>query len=387
MTNPIRDRAAIVGVGHSGAAKDLGLSAHNLTLRTCLQAIEDAGLEPGDVDGVASLVGMGSVGAEEPGFMTMIESLGLPGVRWYGGALGGGVGPSVVANAALAVASGLCTTAIAYRTMMAPRPGATTYNFMGSNGARGNDAFTLPYGLGVFMQYFAPWYQRRRKVYGVTDEQMGAYVVAMRDNATRNEKAALGKPMTMSDYINSRYVCEPLRLVDCDMPVDICGAVVVTTAERARDLPHKPVYVSAVSTGTGPRPDMIFWHDYDQSSSHWANIDLWEHAELTPSDMDFAMLYDGFAPLVLFALEEFGFVPHGQAGEFLGAGEHLAGGSLPLNPHGGNNSEGRSHAIGHMVEATLQLRGQAGPRQLPKASACLVNGGAITLSGALVLHN
>jgi acetyl-CoA acetyltransferase len=382
MTNPLRDRAAIVGVGHSPCAKDLGLSPLALTLRTCLEALADAGLDPGDVDGIAAMGG-----GEEPMPTAMIEPLGLPGVRWYGGALGGGVGPSVVANAALAVASGLCTTAVAYRTMMAPRPGAATYNYMGFNGATGTAAFTLPYGLGVFMQYFAPWYQRRRKVFGVTDEQMGAYVVAMRDNASRNPHAALGTPITMQQYLDSRFVCEPLRLFDCDLPVDVCGAVVVTSPERARDLPHPPVYMSAASTGTGPRPDMIFWHDYDQSAYHWAAQTIWDNAGLGPADMDFAMLYDGFAPLVLYGLEEFGFVGKGESGPFLGDGHHLAGGNLPLNPHGGNNSEGRSHAIGHVVEATLQLRGEAGARQLAKASACLINGGAITLSGALVLHN
>jgi acetyl-CoA acetyltransferase len=271
--------------------------------------------------------------------------------------------------------------------MTAPRPGATTYNYMGSGGAEGPAAFTLPYGLGVFMQYFAPWYQRRRKLDGVTDEQMGAYVVAMRDNASRNPHAILDTPITLDDYINSRYVCEPLRLFDCDMPVDVCGAVVVTTADRARDLPHPPVYISAVSTGTGPRPDMIFWHDYDESAFRWAAKTIWDNAGMGPDDMDFAMMYDGFAPLVLYGLEEFGLVPRGEAGRFLGDGEHLAGGRLPLNPHGGNNSEGRSHAIGHMVEAALQLQGRAGPRQLPDAHACIINGGAITLSGALVLHN
>ena len=318
----------------------------------------------------------------------MMEMLGLPGVNWYGGALGGGVGPSVVANAALAVAGGVCQTALAYRTMLAPRPGAGTYNYMGGQaGAQGNAAFTLPYGLGVFMQYFAPWYQRRRKLDGVTDEQMGAYVVAMRDNASRNPHAVLGQPITTDDYVQSRYVCEPLRLFDCDMPVDVCGAVVVTTMERARHLRHAPIAVGAISTGTGPKPDMIFWHDYDESAYAWAAKTLWKNAGLGPTDMDFAMLYDGFAPLVLYGLEEFGFVPKGEAGRFLGDGEHLANGRLPLNPHGGNNSEGRSHAIGHVIEATLQLRGEAGARQLPDVHATMINGGAITLSGALVLHN
>jgi len=377
-TDTIRDKAALVGTGHTRCAKDLGKPALAFTIETCLEAIEDAGLEVGDVDGVA---GIGTVNP-----LDVVQGLGLPGVDFYGGQLGGGVGPGVVANAALAVAAGVCDVAVAYVTMEAPRPGSGTYNYMGGPSASGINAFTLPYGLGVFMQYFAPFYQRRRQVDGVTDEQMGAYVVAMRDNASRNPHAALRTPISIDDYLASRYVAEPLRLFDCDMPVDVCGAVVVTSADRARDLRHPPVYVSSVATGTGPKPDMIFWHDYDEMAFSWSARKLWRNAGLGPADMDFAMLYDGFAPLVLYGLEAYGFAGKGEAGEFLGAGEHLAGGRLPLNPHGGNNSEGRSWAIGHVVEAVLQLQGRAGERQLPDVHATMVNGGAVMLSGALVLH-
>jgi acetyl-CoA acetyltransferase len=377
--NALRDKAALVGVGHTRCAKDLGRSPLAFTVDTCIEAIEDAGLDVEDIDGIACT---GQVDALE-----VMQELRLDGVNYYGGMLGGGVGPSVVANATLAVAAGVCETALAYVTMTAPRPSAATYNYMGGARAEGNNAFTTPYGLGVFMQYFAPFYQRRRQLDGVTDEQMGAYVVAMRDNASRNPHAALGTPITMDDYLASRYVAEPLRLFDCDMPVDVCGAVVVTTAERAKDLKHKPVYVSSVTTGTGPKPDMVFWHDYDQMAFSWSAKNLWSNAGLGPSDMDFAMLYDGFAPLVLYGLEAYGFTEKGEAGTFFEAGEHLANGRLPLNPHGGNNSEGRSWAIGHMVEAVLQLQGRAGPRQLPDVHATMANGGAITLSGALVLHN
>ena len=383
MSSDMRDKTAIVGVAHSPCSKDLGVPPQVFTRDTCLQAIADAGLEPSDVDGICAMGG-----APEPSPLETMQMLGLDGVQYYGGALGGGVGPSVVAQAAMAVAAGVCDVALAYRTMTAPRAGDGTYNYMGAMaGASGTSAFTLPYGLGVFMQYFAPWYQRRRLVDGVTDEQMGAYVVAMRDNASRNPHAALGVPITIEDYLASRYVCEPLRLFDSDLPVDVCGAVVVTSAERARDLKQPPVYVSGISTGTGPKPDMIFWHDYDESAYAWAGRRIWKNAGMGPDDMDFAMLYDGFAPLVLYGLSELGFCERGETGAFLGDGEHLAGGRLPLNPHGGNNSEGRSHAIGHVVEAALQLRGQAGERQLPDVHATVVNGGAITLSGAIVLRN
>ncbi len=382
MSHPFRDRTAIVGVGHSPCSKTPTISPYLNTVRTLKQAIADAGLEPSDIDGVCALATGG-----EPSPLDMVQALGLPGVTWYGGGLGGGVGPGLVANAAMAVASGLCTTAIAYRTMAVPRPGDGTYNFFGPAKLGGAANFIQPYGHGVFMQYFAAWYQRKRKVFGVTDEQMGAYVTAMRDNATRNPHAVLGKPMTMDEYLACPYVAEPLRRFDCDMPVDVSGAVIVTTAERARDLRQKPVYISSVSTGTGPRPHMAFWHDYDQSAAHFAAKTIWKNAGMGPEDMDFGMIYDGFAPLVLYNLEEYGFVPKGEAGRFLGDGGHLRDGAFPLNPHGGNNSEGRSHAIGHMVEATQQLRGQAGARQLKKANTTFVNGGAIMLAGAVVLHN
>jgi acetyl-CoA acetyltransferase len=384
MSTGMRDQAALVGVGHTRCAKDLGKSPLAFTVDTCLEAIADAGLEVGDIDGIAGMGGDPTA----PSPLDVMQSLGLDGLNFYGSMLGGGVGPSTVANAALAVAGGVCETALAYVTMTAPRASRGTYNYMGDpSGARGMSAFTTPYGLGVFMQYFAPFYQRRRQLDGVTDEQMGAYVVAMRDNASRNSLAVLGVPITMQDYLNSRYAAEPLRVFDCDMPVDVCGAVVVTTAERAKDLRHPPVYVGAVTTGTGPKPDMIFWHDYDEMAFSWSAKRLWTNAGLGPNDMDFAMLYDGFSPLVLYGLEAYGFVGKGDAGGFLGDGQHLASGRLPLNPHGGNNSEGRSWAIGHVVEAVLQLQGRAGERQLPDVHATMANGGAITLSGAIVLHN
>jgi acetyl-CoA acetyltransferase len=383
MSEAFRDKAAIVGVGHTKCSKDLGKSALAFTLDTCMEAIGDAGLEVNDIDGIA---GIGSAGPT-PSPLEVMQGLGLDGVSFYGGALGGGVGPSVVANAALAVAAGVCDTALAFVTMTAPRADSGTYNYMGGIAARGVNAFTTPYGFGVFMQYFAPWYQRRRQLDGVTDEQMGAYVVAMRDNASRNPHAALGVPITLQDYVDSRFVAEPLRLFDCDLPVDVCGCVVITTADRAMHLRRQPVYVSAISTGTGPRPDMIFWHDYDEMAFKWSAKNLWRNAGLGPGDMDVAMLYDGFAPLVLYGLQDYGFVAKGEAGPFLGAGEHLAGGRLPLNPHGGNNSEGRSWAIGHVCEAALQLQGRAGPRQLADVHTTMIHGGALTLSGALELHN
>jgi len=379
VSNPLRDRAVFVGVGHTPSSRNMGKSPMRFTLDACTQAIEDAGIERSEIDGIVTV---GTLNELE-----VMQYLGLDGVTYNAGPLGGAVGGGVAANAALAVASGLCEVALAFVTMEAPKPGVT-YNYMGGNDARGDDAFTLPYGDGVFMQHFAPWYQRRRLLDGVTDEQMGAYVVAMRDNATRNPNAVWQDAITIDDYRASRYVAEPLRLLDCDMPVDVCGAVIVTTPERAKDLKQKPVFVSAMTTGQGPRPpDSIYWHDYDEMAYKWAAKRLWSNAGVGPQDMDFAMLYDGFSPMVLYCLQDFGFVPKGAAGEFLEAGEHLSTGSLPLNPHGGNNSEGRSWGFGHVCEAILQLQGRSGARQLQDVHTTMIGGGGVSLASALVLHN
>ena len=378
MSNPLRDRAVFVGVGHTPSSRNMGISPMRFTLDACTQARADAGIDQSEIDGIVTV---GTLSELE-----VLQHLGLEGVTYHAGPLGGGVGGGVAANAALAVASGLCEVALGVVTMEAPKPGVT-YNYMGGNGARGDDAFTLPYGDGVFMQHFAPYYQRRRLLDGVTDEQMGAYVVAMRDNAMRNPNAVWHEAITMDDYRASRYVAEPLRLLDCDMPVDVCGAVIVTTPERAKDLKQQPVFASAMTTGQRPRPSAVFWHDYDEMPYKWAAKRLWSNAGVGPQDMDFAMLYDGFSPLVLYCLQDFGFVSKGAAGEFLGAGEHLRGGSLPLNPHGGNNSEGRSWGFGHVCEAILQLQGRSGERQLPDVHATMIGGGGIVNSSALVLHN
>ena len=171
------------------------------------------------------------------------------------------------------------------------------------------------------------------------------------------------------------------------MPVDAAGAVVVTTAERARDLRRPPVFVSAATTGQGPRPDYVFWHDYTVMASRWAADGLWEMAGLGPQEMDFAQIYDGFAPFIFSWLEDLGFADRSNVGEFVGSGALRLGGSLPTNTFGGNLSEGRFHGMGHLIEAVRQLRGDAGARQVPNARVGVVASGGLTMAGALVLHN
>lgn len=383
--NPLRDRAAIAGVAHTGCFRRADTGLANLAVRACTAAVADAGLKLSDVDGIVTMRGGASNPHDDPDTHYLIEALGLPGVRFWGVQMGGGAGPGIVAQAALAVASGQCNYALAVRTMGAPAT-RLGYNYTGRMLSHGVSAFTAPYGYNVFLQQFAAWYQRYIYETGVTREQLGEYVVTSRQNALKNEKAVMREAITLEEYLDARWVCEPLSILDCDMPIDASAAVIVTTAERARDLAKKPVYVSACGSGIGPRPDYVFWHDYTVMASRWAAMGLWEKAGMGPREMDFAMIYDGFAPFIFPWLEDLGYATRGEVGEFVGSGALRPDGVLPVNTHGGNLSEGRLHGMGHVVEAILQLRGEAGPRQLAKANAGVVAGGGSILGGTLVLH-
>jgi acetyl-CoA acetyltransferase len=190
----------------------------------------------------------------------------------------------------------------------------------------------------------------------------------------------------MDDYLASRWIAKPMRLLDCDWPCDNAGAVVITTAERARDLRQIPVYVMAVGGGTGPRHSFEWWDDCTEHSGHYVARGLWEKAGMTPADIDFAMLYDGFSPFIFFWLEALGFVGRGEAAPFVAEGNLRREGSLPSTPNGGVLNEGRSLSMGHFIEGVLQLQGRAGPRQLARHRATVVTGGGDQYSNAVVLR-
>ena len=392
-TMTLRDRAAIVGVGHTGCFRDAGVPMGTLALRSCAQAVEDAGLTLKEIDGFCTAGGAGArdistvLGWNDISSEYMIEALGLPGVNWWANApLGGVPGMGSVAMAVVAVASGLCDTALACRINW--RPKAAGYGHVGRLTAGGVNAFFDPYGFGVFPQKFATWWRRYMHEFGATREQLGTFVVQSRQNALLNDKpiAAPRTPITMDDYLSARWVSEPLGLLDCDYPCDGAAAVVVTTAERARDLKQKPVYVSAVATGQGPRPDFVFWHDYTEMACHKAAEGIWEKAGFSPQDIDMTQIYDGFSPFILYWMEALGFAKRGEAGPFVGSGALAPDGMLPTNLNGGQLNEGRLHAMGHVIEATLQLQRRAGPRQLKKAEVAPTAGGGMAVACILVLH-
>jgi acetyl-CoA acetyltransferase len=193
-------------------------------------------------------------------------------------------------------------------------------------------------------------------------------------------------PLTLEEYLGSRWLAEPMCLYDADMPVDAAVAVVVTSSERAADLRQRPVHVANVATMLGPRPDWVFQSDYTQMFPAELGAEFWGRAGIAPAELSFAQIHDGFSVYVPMWLEAMGIVGKGEAGDFIADGNLSRTGSLPNNTHGGNLSEGRMQGAGAVVEAVRQLRGTAGQRQVADARAGLVTVGGSPTVCAAVLH-
>lgn len=385
--NWLRDRAAIVGVGHTGCSKDAGVAPHALWLRAINEAVADAGLQIADIDGISTPFVDTRPTDPTPTPFVLTEMLGLAGLRWHSGPLGGAYLLGSVAAAVQAVATGQCTTALAVHAMARPKKrGTVAYNYRGAQQAAGPIAYTAPYGYSVFVQLMASVYSRMRAVHGVTREQIGRLVVDQRASALDNPLAVMQTPLTLDDYLSARWLAEPLSLYDADMPVDAAVAVIVTSSERAADLRQRPVQVANVATMLGSRPDWVFQADYTQLFPAELGTEFWSRAGVSPADLSFAQIQDGFSIYVPLWLEALGIVGRGESGGFIGDGNLSRDGSLPTNTHGGNLSEGRLQGGGAVIEAVRQLRGDAGARQVTGAEVGLVTVGGSPTVCAAVLH-
>ena len=243
--------------------------------------------------------------------------------------------------------------------------------------------YQTPYGYATPPQQFAAMASAYMAKYGITREDLGRVAIRQRANAARNERAMMRTPITMDDYLSSRWIVEPLCLFDCCLETDAAIAVVVTSAERARDLPHTPVLVSGAAWGGGHTLYSNGRQDLAASAAIDMSKRLFAMAGVGPADIDVGCIYDAFTPLVLLQLEDYGFCGKGEGGSF------YAEGTLPVNPHGGHLSAGYVHGINHIAEAVEQLRGDAGERQVPGAEVALStgqNGYVAGSSSALVLR-
>jgi len=402
-----RSRARIVGVGESrytrwGRIGDV--SEHALACQVIQRAVEDAGLSMDDVDGLASF-------AEDRNEAVFIAAeLGLPALRFANMVWmpGGGGGCAALSNAAMAVETGQAEVVVVYRSLCQGQ--FFRFGQAGRDAAAPTDpspptvqqahglmlasmGFAMPYGLLMAAAAYALPTRRHMHLYGTTSEQLGRIAVTFREHASRNPRAVMGgRPMTLEDHQSSPMIADPHRLFDCCLESDGACAVVVTTAERARDLAKPSVKILASVQGApkgyafGPFtnaniPDALY---ATGGCEEMANR-LWAKAGLGPKDVDVAQIYDHFTGCVLMQLEDFGFCARGEGGPFVESGA-LAwrGGSLPTNTHGGSLSEAYIHGLNHVVEGVRSLRGES-TSPVDGAEVCLVTSGACVASSAALL--
>jgi acetyl-CoA acetyltransferase len=383
-------RAIVSGVGQSVIGRRLFREELDLTCEAALAAIADAGLRPDDIDGIAAYPGpiQGPPGFAGPGVYDVQDALGVD-LRWH---LSGAEGPaqiSPVIHAALAVGAGLCRHALVYRTVTEATAAAGTGRLgigAGSAEIRGFAAFFIPFGAMSAANWLALYARRHMHEFGTRREHLGAIALTARRHAAFNPKAIYRTPMTMEDYLSARMVSDPFGLYDCDVPADGSTAVVVSSAETARDLPHRAVRFEAVGTAIRARPSWDQWEDITTMAARDAAAHLWSRTDLGPGDVDTAQLYDGFSFLTLAWLEALGFCSRGESGPFVEGGERIRlGGPLPLNTWGGQLSGGRLHGFGFLAEACLQLRGECGERQVPDCEVAVVGVGGGPVAGCMLL--
>lgn len=375
-----RDRTAIAGVGYTPFSKNSGVSTLTLAVEAIQAALEDAGLTVADVDAIATH----RVGDSTPPWV-VAPALGIPEVTWFLDQFGGGsVSHSVVGQAAMAVAAGVAETVVVYRAINARsefRMGGT-----GRGPAPIFDAqYQAPYGYFAPPQQFAMYARAHMNAYGTTHEQLGSVAVAERAYAVRNPRALKRDPMTLEDYLDSRWIAEPFRLLDCCLETDGACAIVITGADRARDLRQKPVLISGAAWGGGDSFFSGVPTDFTVTEAARLSPRLYEMAGVKPSDIDVAEIYDCFTYSVIVQFEDYGFCAKGEGGPFAASGE-----ALPFNTHGGFLSEGYVHGINHVAEAVSQLRGTAGDRQVDGASVALSTaqpGYVLAGTSALILRS
>jgi acetyl-CoA acetyltransferase len=279
-----------------------------------------------------------------------------------------------------------CDVALVYRGVHKPK--SRHYGRIAVRPATGDAQFTLPYGMITAVHVSALYHSRYLDRYDPKrkSDGMARFAVNNRQNALLNPFAIMQTPMTVEDYFASRWVAEPLRLFDCDVPVDGAVAVVLTRSDRASGLAKEPVQILGHQLAHAPSAGHFIDDDVSQGPAYWAAKGLLQRCGVVKGDLDFFQAYDGFSPLAVQWLETFGFCGRGEGLEFLADPSNVKlGGGLPLNTFGGSLSEGRFHGMGHIVEAVLQLRGEAGPRQVAGAECGLVTVGGYASCAAMVV--
>jgi len=386
--NLMGGKAAIAGIGATEFSKESGRSELRLALEAVSAALADAGLTPADVDGMVSFT------MDNNPEIELARNLGVPDLTFFGRVhYGGGAACGTIHQAAMAVVTGSADVVVAYRAfnersgrrfgsgVQDRPPMATTES--------AHFASYTPSGLLTPAQWVAMFAQRYLHMTGATSEDFGRVAVADREYAATNPKAWFYKqPITLEDHQKSRWIVEPLHLLDCCQESDGAQAIVVVSTERARDLARAPVIIEAAAQGAGPQQESMtsYYRDDLLGLPEMGVVarQLWATTGLGPDDIDVAIFYDHFTPFVLCQLEEFGFCGKGEAKDFLRDGHIGVGGKLPVNTHGGQLGEAYIHGMNGIAEAVRQVRGES-VNQVPGVEHVVVTAGTGVPTSGLIL--
>jgi acetyl-CoA acetyltransferase len=383
--NPLRDRAAIVGIGATEFSVNSGRSELRLGIEATQAALEDAGLLPGDVDGMCSY------GMDDNTEIELQRNLGGGELRFFSRIeYGGGAVGACLQQAAMAIATGVAKVVVCSRSMN-ERSGYRYGTGVHEQPQAMPSALGLyaPFGLVTPASWAAMFARRYMHEFGATSEDFGLVSVAARKHAARNPKARFyQRPITLADHQNSRWISEPLRLLDCCMESDGAVAVIITSAAHARDLRQPPAIIRAAAQGAARGQQMAtgFYRDEIVTLPEMELVarELYAMAGLAPRDIQTAILYDHFTPYVLMQLEAFGFCGRGEAVDFQQDGGIEIGGTLPVNTNGGQLGEAYIHGMNGLAEAVRQIRGTSA-NPVPAVEPVLVTGGpGIPSSGAIL---
>ena len=378
--HPMRNKGAIVGVGATAQGKLPGSTALSLSVEAFKRALDDSGLRKDQIDGLLTFSGQTAPEGQQ-NYLRVGETLGIN-PRWTGTMyMGGATAGALVQQAVLAINAGMAThVACVYGDAAATGGGVF-------NRAQGWGDSSAIWGFMSAAANSAITAARHMAVYGTTSRQLGEIAVACRYHASLNSDAVMRKPITVDEHQASRWIVEPLHLLDCCLVSDGGVCIIVSSAERARDLRQPPVLISGMGQGYTTqileRDD--WWYAPHQKD---AVQDAYRMAGVGPRDIAVAQLYDNFTSSVLLWLEHGGFCKPGEAGGFVEGGRIRLGGELPVNTAGGNLSESFMEGWLHIVEGVRQMRGHCGSRQVAGAETCLVTGRGMTLNcaNAMVLR-
>ena len=387
-TNRLRDAGAIVGIGATEFSKASGRSEMRLAVEACEAAIADAGLAPSQIDGMVTFT------ADTNPEIEIARNLGIGELSFFSRVHhGGGAACGTIQQAVLAVHAGVADYVVCYRAFnerSGRRFGAGVQDRAPIATAESSHfSWYAPFGLLTPAQWVAMFAQRYCYDFGASSEDFGRIAVADRKHAATNPKAWFyEQPITLEDHQESRWIVEPLHLLDCCQESDGAQALVVTTPERARDLPRPTVLVNAAAQGAGENQDMMTSY-YRQTISGLPEMgliarQLWNTTGLRPDDVQAAIIYDHFTPLALPQLEEFGFCARGEAKDFIRDGAIELGGRLPINTNGGQLGEAYIHGMNGIAEGVRLVRGTS-TNQPADVEHVLVTAGTMVPTSALLL--